>query len=48
MSEEDIPAGLPDGLFSNPKYQFRQILEGLGMENVGIFKEIWNIVWPFG
>jgi hypothetical protein len=29
--------GLPDGLFSNQKSQFGQILEGLGMENLGIF-----------
>jgi hypothetical protein len=29
--------GLPDGLFSYQKYQFGYILEGLGMENVGIF-----------
>jgi hypothetical protein len=28
---------LPDGFFSNPKYQFWYILEGLGTENVGIF-----------
>jgi hypothetical protein len=29
--------GLPDGLFSNPKSQFEQTLEGLAMEDVGIF-----------
>jgi hypothetical protein len=29
--------GLPDGLFSNQKYQFGYILEGLRMENAGIF-----------
>jgi hypothetical protein len=29
--------GLPDGLFSNQKYQFGQILEGLAMEVVAIF-----------
>jgi hypothetical protein len=30
-------AGLPDGLFTNQKSQFGQILQGLGMENVSIF-----------
>jgi hypothetical protein len=30
-------AGVPDGLFSNQKYQFGSILEGLAMENLGIF-----------
>jgi hypothetical protein len=30
-------AGLPDGLFSNQKYQFWKILEGVAMEDVGIF-----------
>jgi hypothetical protein len=29
--------GLPDGIFSDKKYQFGQILEGLAMEDVGIF-----------
>jgi hypothetical protein len=29
-------AGLPDGIFSYQKSQFGYILEGLGMENVGI------------
>jgi hypothetical protein len=28
---------LPDGLFSNPKSQFGQILKVLAMENLGIF-----------
>jgi hypothetical protein len=28
---------LPDGIFSNQKFRFGYILEGLGMENVGIF-----------
>jgi hypothetical protein len=27
-------AGLPDGFFSDQKYQFGYILENLGMENV--------------
>jgi hypothetical protein len=39
---------LPDGIFSNKKYQFGLTLEGLGMENVGIFMVIWNIESPFG
>jgi hypothetical protein len=29
--------GLPDGIFSNQKNQFGQILEGLAKEDVGIF-----------
>jgi hypothetical protein len=28
---------LPDGLFSNQKLQFGQILDGLAMEDVGTF-----------
>jgi hypothetical protein len=30
-------AGLPDGLFANQKSQFGSNLEGLRIENVGIF-----------
>jgi hypothetical protein len=30
-------AGLPDGLFSNQKSKFGEILEGLAMKDVGIF-----------
>jgi hypothetical protein len=48
-------AGLPDGVFSNQKFQFRSILEGLRMENAGIFYGhlvcfivIWYILWLFG
>jgi hypothetical protein len=33
----DAESGLPDGLFSNQKSQFGQILEGLRWENVAIF-----------
>jgi hypothetical protein len=33
----DNSPGLPDGLFSNQKYQFGQILQGLRLENVYIF-----------
>jgi hypothetical protein len=47
-------AGLPDGLFSNKKKQFGYILEGLAMENLGIFYDhlvhftaIENSIWPF-
>jgi hypothetical protein len=32
-----FPSGLPDGLFSNQKFQFGLILVGLRMENAGIF-----------
>jgi hypothetical protein len=46
---------LPEGLFSNQKSQFGKILEGLGMEKVGVFfihlkyiTAIWYILWPFG
>jgi hypothetical protein len=39
---------LPDALFSYQKSQFGSILEGLGMENVGMFVTIWNILRPFG
>jgi hypothetical protein len=41
-------AGLPDGLFSNQKYQFGYMLEGLGMENVSIFydhSEYLTAIW---
>jgi hypothetical protein len=48
-------AGLPDGLFSDPKSQFWFVYVGLGMENLGIFyghfgtfKSIWRILPPFG
>jgi hypothetical protein len=33
----EIQAGLPDGLFSNQKYQFGLILQGLRLENIDIF-----------
>jgi hypothetical protein len=46
---------LPDGKFAYQKYQFGQILEGLGMENAGIvygylayFVVIWYIISQFG
>jgi hypothetical protein len=48
-------AGLPDGVFSKQKSKFGSILEGLRMENIGIFyvhleyfTAIWYNLWPFG
>jgi hypothetical protein len=50
-----ISSRFPDGLFSNQKSQFGSILEGLAMENVGIFNvllvnftAILNILRLFG
>jgi hypothetical protein len=47
--------GLPDGLFSNQNHLSGEILEGIGMKNVGIFygcldyfMVIWCILWQFG
>jgi hypothetical protein len=47
--------GLPDGFFSNQKSQFGYILEGLAMEDVGIFyghlvnfTDLCHILLPFG
>jgi hypothetical protein len=47
--------GLPDGTFACQKSQRGKILEGLGVENVGIFQwprgmflAIWYILWSFG
>jgi hypothetical protein len=34
---------LPDGIFSNRKYLFGFLLEGLEMENVGIFDAHFGI-----
>jgi hypothetical protein len=46
---------LPDGLFSKQKSQFGKVLEGLAMEDVGIFcghlvyfMAIWQILRLFG
>jgi hypothetical protein len=46
---------LPDGLFSNQKYQFGYILDGLGMANIGTFcghllyfVATCDILWSFG
>jgi hypothetical protein len=48
-------SGLPDGLFSNQKSNFGEILEGLAMEDVGIFyghlvhfTVFCYILWTFG
>jgi hypothetical protein len=42
-------AGLPDGLFSNQKYQIGEIiLEGLKLENVDIFYGHWEYFTTFG
>jgi hypothetical protein len=41
-------AGLPDGLFSNQKYQFGQILECLRFEDLIYFMAICNILRTFG
>jgi hypothetical protein len=51
-----IQTGLPDGLFSNQKYQLGNIFESLEMENIGTYilcpfgdlVEIWYIVPRFG
>jgi hypothetical protein len=32
-----LRSGLPDGLFTNQKSKFGKILDGLAMEDVGIF-----------
>jgi hypothetical protein len=46
---------LPDGIFSNQKYQFGKLFEGFEMENVSIFfayleyiTAIWYMLLPFG
>jgi hypothetical protein len=46
---------LPDGIFSNQKFQFGKIFEGLEMEDVGIFyvrlvyiAAILYNLWTFG
>jgi hypothetical protein len=52
---QGFKSGLPDGIFSNQKYQFGYILRGLSMHDVGIFygrlvylPAIWYILLPFG
>jgi antitoxin component of RelBE/YafQ-DinJ toxin-antitoxin module len=54
QKEGDRRSGLPDGLVSNQKFQFGQVLEALGMENTSIFNfplkyciAIWYKLWPF-
>jgi hypothetical protein len=46
---------MPDAAFSYQKYQFGHILEGLGVENIGMFyghseyfMPTWCILCPFG
>jgi hypothetical protein len=46
---------LPDGIFSKQESKIGYILEGLGIDNVGIFcgrseylKTIWYVSLPFG
>jgi hypothetical protein len=48
-------AGLPDGLVSNKKSQFGQILEGpwngkcwIFYDHMNYFMLIWYYLWPFG
>jgi hypothetical protein len=37
LVERSLATGLPDGLFSNQKFQFELVLEGLRCENVDVF-----------
>jgi hypothetical protein len=39
---------LPDGIFSNKKSKFGEILEGLAVEDVGIFRAIFSILRASG
>jgi hypothetical protein len=46
---------MPDGIFSNQKFQFGKILEGLVLADIRTFYghlvyfvAIWYILWPFG
>jgi hypothetical protein len=39
---------LPDGIISNQKSQFGQILQGLAIEDAGIFIAILSILRPNG
>jgi hypothetical protein len=48
LQREGFATGLPDVFFSNQKFQFGQILEGLRWENVDIFLAIWSILRTFG
>jgi hypothetical protein len=45
-TRSSIP-GMPDGIFSNQNSQFGYILEGLGMQNVGILFGLFMPIWPF-
>jgi ribosomal protein L14E/L6E/L27E len=41
----DLKSGLPDGIFSNQKSNLGQILEGLALEDVGIFYGPFDIFY---
>jgi hypothetical protein len=47
-ARQTLHSGLPDGIFSNRKAHFGEILEGLAIEDVGTFFVIWSILRPFG
>jgi hypothetical protein len=40
-----VPAGLLDGIFSNHKSKFGEILEGLALRDVGIFYSVWYVAF---
>jgi hypothetical protein len=44
-SPSGVKPGLPDGIFSDQKFQFNYILEGLGIERFDIFYGIRYILW---
>jgi hypothetical protein len=52
LHNESMPAGLPDGIFSNPKNNLgkSRILWSFGLFHCHLeyFMTIWYIVWPFG
>jgi hypothetical protein len=44
-----VNARLPDDLFLNQKSQFGEILDGIAMEDVGIFyATFWSVLRPIG
>jgi hypothetical protein len=43
----ELGSGLPDGVFSNQKSKFGEILEGLAMEVVCIFHGHWVHITVF-
>jgi hypothetical protein len=48
MINDHCAPGLPDGIFSNKKYQSLFIMEGLGVENFGVFYERLVYIQVFG